>query len=168
MTMPAPPSTYILKAWDDVGLPDTVNWLPQTLGWKILGLLLLAALLSWLSQTARHWWLNRYRREACQVVCRLKAVDSGFEYQLFVILKRVLSYLNPKDNALFGEDFLQRLDAYEPNADHHFSSPLGNRWLESLHTAQCRLSPDEQEQLRARCLDWLNRHRPDPAQAEQP
>lgn len=41
MTQPEPPRSYILKGLEEVGLPDHVSWFPQTLGWKILAMILL-------------------------------------------------------------------------------------------------------------------------------
>ncbi len=34
-----PPSTYINYANCDVAIPESVSWVPQTIGWKILGTL---------------------------------------------------------------------------------------------------------------------------------
>ena len=36
-----PPSTYILRDLHDVAIPESVSWIPQTIGWKILGVILL-------------------------------------------------------------------------------------------------------------------------------
>ncbi|MCZ8485299.1 DUF4381 domain-containing protein, partial [Vibrio lentus] len=36
-----PPSTYILRDLHDVAIPESVSWMPQTIGWKILGVILL-------------------------------------------------------------------------------------------------------------------------------
>ena len=44
------PSTYILRDLHDVAIPDSVSWAPQTIGWKILGVILLLATLYLMDQ----------------------------------------------------------------------------------------------------------------------
>ena len=44
--------------------PEPINWMPQTLGWQILGLLLAIELLRRFWRLFRSWLRNRYRREA--------------------------------------------------------------------------------------------------------
>lgn len=45
-----PPSTYILRELHDVAVPESVSWLPQTVGWKVLAIIGGAgAALHWLS-----------------------------------------------------------------------------------------------------------------------
>ena len=44
--------------------PEPINWMPQTLGWQILGLVLAIGLLRRFWRLFRSWLRNRYRREA--------------------------------------------------------------------------------------------------------
>lgn len=56
----------------DIAQPAPVSWMPQTVGWEMLGvvLLLLALWLTW--RGIRRWFRNRYRREALAELCRLE------------------------------------------------------------------------------------------------
>lgn len=61
-----PPSTYILRDLHDVAIPTSVSWMPQTIGWKILGIILLLVAIYLAYRLALRWWSNRYRKEALQ------------------------------------------------------------------------------------------------------
>ena len=91
--MSAPPlpelfGNYALRDFFEVISPDSISWLPQTVGWRWLaaGLLLLAVRYSW--RTLRHWYRNRYRREAIK---RLQEVSKNYGSPEFLTdLNRVL------------------------------------------------------------------------------
>ena len=48
----------------DVVLPAPVSWMPQTIGWQVLGVLLVIAALVAAWRMVRRYLRNRYRREA--------------------------------------------------------------------------------------------------------
>lgn len=56
----------------DVVQPPPVSWMPQTLGWKVLGALLLVLFLWLMWRGVRRWFRNRYRREALAELRRLE------------------------------------------------------------------------------------------------
>ncbi|HDM8140995.1 TPA: DUF4381 domain-containing protein, partial [Vibrio harveyi] len=59
-----PPSTYILRELHDVAVPESVSWVPQTIGWKILAVIGAIVLMYLGYRLLHHWWDNRYRKEA--------------------------------------------------------------------------------------------------------
>ena len=80
--MSAPPlpevfGNYALGDFVEVVSPAGVSWWPQTVGWLWLGAGLLAYLGLRLWRFLRHWYRNRYRREA---IARLQADarEAGF------------------------------------------------------------------------------------------
>jgi len=56
----------------DIVQPAPVSWMPQTLGWKVLGALLLVLFLWLMWRGVRRWFRNRYRREALAELRRLE------------------------------------------------------------------------------------------------
>ena len=67
--MSAPPlpeifGNYVLGDFVEVVAPTAVSWLPQTSGWLWLGLALVALIIRFCWRRVRHWYQNRYRREA--------------------------------------------------------------------------------------------------------
>lgn len=157
-TQPSPPSTYLLKQLHDVGLPEQVSWWPQTIGWKILAWIGLILLLVWLYKQAKYWWSNRYRREALQAAHTLDIHDPRFEYQVFVVIKRVMGYLNSSEKALYGEAFIHAFDAYLPGEARCMDGELAKKWMMSLNTKRQTLNAEEKHRLHQHCLFWLKQH----------
>ena len=60
----SPPSTYILRELHDVAVPDSISWMPQTIGWKVVSVLLMIGAIYLSYRFALRWWNNRYRGEA--------------------------------------------------------------------------------------------------------
>lgn len=75
--MSAPPlpeifGNYALgENFAEVAAPDAISWLPQTVGWQVLGSLLLVLALYRGWRGLRRWYRNRYRREAAARLQRL-------------------------------------------------------------------------------------------------
>lgn len=160
---PAPPSTYILKELHDVGLPESVSWLPQTLGWQILACIALVLVTIWGYRQTKLWWQNRYRREALQVAKSLEISHPKFEYQLFVVIKQVMGYLNAGQQALYGEPFITAFNAY-PHTTSLQEKPLqldqelAQKWLASLNSTRHPLIESDKQRLLQHCLHWLQSH----------
>ena len=66
---------YALGDFNEVVSPPAINWLPQTPGWYLVA----AVLLAWLARRTwywfRHWYRNRYRREALVRLNQLQGSD---------------------------------------------------------------------------------------------
>ena len=99
-----PPSTYILRDLHDVAIPESVSWIPQTIGWKILGVALLLIAIYLAYRLVQRWWNNRYRKEALQELMVLDARDKNSTERTFKVLKVVLRYLDSSTfNIIFRE-----------------------------------------------------------------
>ena len=69
---------YAIKGIVEIVEPEPVSMLPQTPGWIVLVLLLLAGLLWKLWSSVQRWRRNRYRRDAQAQLLELRArVDAG-------------------------------------------------------------------------------------------
>ncbi|MGK0442977.1 MAG: hypothetical protein ACJA0N_002797 [Pseudohongiellaceae bacterium] len=65
---------YLLHGIDEVILPESISLMPQTVGWKIVGVLLIAYIL-WRSFLAwRLWQKNWYRREGLKVLADIRSL----------------------------------------------------------------------------------------------
>ena len=130
-----PPSTYILRELHDVAIPDSVSWAPQTIGWKILGVILLLVAIYLAYRLAQKWWNNRYRKEALQELMVLDARDKNSTERTFKVLKVVLRYLDSSNAKLFGKAYVNRLNAYLPvsantseNSNAFFADEVSELW----------------------------------------
>ncbi len=92
--MSAPPlpdifGNYALGDFVEVTAPAAVSWWPQTVGWLWVGALLGLLLGRKLWRGGRHWYHNRYRREALQRLAEIEAepLDETTPQQLNQLLK---------------------------------------------------------------------------------
>lgn len=162
--MSAPPlpevfGNYALHDFVEVIPPNSISWLPQTAGWRWLaaGLLLLALLYAW--RTARHWYRNRYRREAIK---RLQKVSESYDSPEFLIdLNRVLkitalvAYSREQVARLSGEHWVKFLNQQCENPP--FDRELSLLLATATYRQQSIQQP-LQEQLLEAGLNWVNEH----------
>lgn len=92
--MSAPPlpdvfGNYALKDFTEIVPPEAINWLPQTVGWLCIAVVLgLWTLWSgWLR--LRCWHHNRYRREATRQLTNMNSEDPDLLPKLNRLLKLV-------------------------------------------------------------------------------
>ncbi|MGF1777987.1 DUF4381 domain-containing protein [Vibrio nomapromontoriensis] len=160
-----PPSTYILREMVDVDIPESISWFPQTLGWKIVAVVLVAILLVVIAKLVKHWWKNRYRGEALQAIQQVNVLEPKAEYQLFLVIKAVLRYREKEAAALYGVDFLTTLDRMNPGSpvwapnDHcHVDEHLGMQWMESIVNPKSTLTPEQKQALVSELKQWILHH----------
>ncbi|MFM2644209.1 DUF4381 domain-containing protein [Vibrio chagasii] len=162
-----PPSTYILRELHDVAIPNSVSWAPQTIGWKILGVILLLAALYLAYRLALRWWNNRYRKEALNELMLLDARDKNSPEQAFKVLKVVLRYLDRSNAKLFGQAYVKRLNSYLPvngQAESNtafFAEEISGLWMQSLIDPKVRLTFEQRSEVIQTSMMWLKFHKPD-------
>lgn len=155
---------YLIRDIAEIELPESVSWLPQTLGWKILALLILLLAVFHAYRAANRWWRNRYRRSALQ---RLKAIERGAQgdnervvVHLPKLLKATALHAYPRVDvaALSGDDWLAFLDAHYSGPP--FRAAPGRQLLAVAYQspAQWQLQPEEAETLISMCRRWLSQH----------
>lgn len=170
MIQHTPPSTYLLRDFVDVTIPESVSWMPQTVGWKVLGALLLIVFALLVIRTIDNWWHNRYRREALNALRRIEKLGYGVEDALFSVLKVVLVHVHYSNAKLFGRAFLKVLDETTPNSKSSkvkldgvlypvkFDDDLGERWLVTLISKESTLSESERSLMMMRSQYWVKHH----------
>ncbi|BBM66568.1 hypothetical protein VA249_32140 [Vibrio alfacsensis] len=152
-----PPSTYILRELHDVTVPESVSWVPQTIGWKILAVVGAIVLMYLGYRLAHYRWDNRYRKEAIEAISRVNPDDASMPKALFSILKIVLIHLDSRHARLFDTAFLRKLD--ELNPKHKvFDDELSKRWLQSIVDPSIELGKTERLQLLERATEWVKEH----------
>ena len=80
--MSAPPlpevfGNYALGNFVEVVPPGPIDWLPQTLGWQIVGIVAAALAVRYSFKKLRYWYRNRYRREAAQRLKKIEQIADG-------------------------------------------------------------------------------------------
>ena len=161
------PSTYILRELHDVTIPESVSWVPQTIGWKILGVALLLVAFYLAYRIALKWWNNRYRKEALNELILLDARDKNSTERTFKVLKVVLRYLDSSNAKLFGQAYVNRLNAYLPvgaNADTSsafFADEVSGLWMQSLIDPNVRLTFEQRLEVIQTAMTWLKLHKPE-------
>lgn len=109
----------------DIVTPLPPSWLPQTVGWLVVGVVVLCGLL-WLGwRLWRHWHANRYRRAALKELARLQAglaadqtARVGALLALAELLKRTALAAWPRETvaSLSGTGWRDFLAAHAGNA----------------------------------------------------
>ncbi|MEL0607018.1 DUF4381 domain-containing protein [Vibrio echinoideorum] len=161
------PSTYILRELHDVTIPESVSWVPQTIGWKILGVALLLVAFYLAYRIALKWWNNRYRKEALNELILLDARDKNSTERTFKVLKVVLRYLDSSNAKLFGQAYVNRLNAYLPvgaNTDTSsafFADEVSGLWMQSLIDPNVRLTFEQRLEVIQTAMTWLKLHKPE-------
>lgn len=153
----------------DVVQPPPVSWMPQTVGWEVLGaaLAVLALWLIW--RSARRWWRNRYRREALaelrQIELRWKA-DPGTGPQVLealpALVKRCALVAWPREQVASrsGADWAQFLLTHAGHASHGAQAlaPLVREIQYHDTAALKRVSPHDVRVLIEASRQWIQGH----------
>lgn len=156
----------------DIVAPLPPSWLPQTAGWLVLGVCLLA-LLAWLGWRAwRSWRANRYRRAALAELARLQpglAAEGTVRAQALLsvaeLLKRTVLAVWPRD-AVAGlsgpgwRDFLQAHAGKAPDAVAPLAALIDAEYRGGTTLAQWP-APQATEAGTA-CRRWIAGHRAPP------
>ena len=163
--MSAPPlpevfGNYALGDFVEVVSPQAVSWLPQTPGWWLLGAGLLALALRRGWRWLRHWYRNRYRREALQRLQQIAAEhrDQALVEEINKLLKitAITAYSRPAVASLCGEqwpEFLNRQCALPP-----FTAELAELLATGVYRTQA-LTASQGRTLLGASLDWVREHR---------
>lgn len=129
--MSAPPlpkvfGNYALKDFAEVIPPEGISWLPQTTGWLWLGLAILGLALYHGWRGLKHWYRNRYRREA---------------------LSRLRALANPNDPGELIADInrVLKITALVAYSRENVAKLSGQSWVDFLNQ-QCEQPPFSAEQ----------------------
>ena len=154
-----PPSSYILRDIQEVAIPESISWLPQTIGWKVLGVALIIAFAYAAYRYVCYRWQNRYRQEALDVLRQLDPSDKGSAKRVFEVLKSVLRYLNARSASIHGESVLVMLDDYLPhNSSTIFQDNASKIWIDSLVNPSVNLTFEQRVEVIEKAMTWVTAH----------
>ncbi len=153
---PQPPDSYMLRNIHEVQVPEVVSWFPQTIGWKIV----FAAIVIWICyqcyRRAKHWWVNRYRKEASQALMQLGNNESDWPFQMVKVIKIVMVYLDSKNASLHGFRLLTKMDSYTDQSQLLAEDSEMKQWLACAENSKL-VAPDF-ERIRSQLLLWIKTH----------
>lgn len=163
--MSAPPlpdifGNYALGDFVEVTAPAAVSWWPQTVGWIWVGVLLGLLLARKLWRMGRHWYHNRYRREALQRLTKIEAgpLDETTPEQLNRLLKltALAGWSRDQVARLTGSEWVEFLNRTCE------SPPFGPTLAELLATGPYTapaIDPATGRRLLQACREWIRHHR---------
>ncbi|AYV24343.1 DUF4381 family protein [Vibrio mediterranei] len=155
MTQPAP-SSYILRNMLEVPNPDSVSWLPQTIGWQLIGLLIVLLIgVKLFRGYCRHSML-RYRREALDILQSNKTSKQR-DQMCYDVLKSVTQYLKISQSQQYGTAWIEQLNRYV-SPDAQFNVELGGKWLRTLLSSKVTLDASESEHIYQQVHRWIEHH----------
>jgi hypothetical protein len=156
---------YLIHGIDEIIVPDAVPWWPSAPAWKVLGVIMVLLLMAQALRWTKHWWRNRYRREALR---QLEQIQRKAGTQLQDVVEVLPYYIKvtalqayPREDvaSLSGSDWLSFLDAsYSGPA---FSAGTGKKLLSVsyLPREQWQMDDTESQKLIEMSRKWIARHR---------
>lgn len=160
-----------LTSMHEAVLPEPVSWMPQTLGWLALSIIIAILLLFSFWRIWRRWQANSYRRQACAQlreiqqqlsVTNVSAADIERLRIVPELVRRCALHTWPRDRVagLMGQDWLEFLNAA---TDRPLLSPVSGYLLNRL--AYC--SEQELQTLSGECCSnfikelqlWISQHK---------
>lgn len=165
MSAPALPEAfgnYALGDFVEVVSPQAVSWLPQTPGWWIVGVGLTALALRYGWRRLRHWYRNRYRREA---VARLQQISAqASDQRLLTEINKLLkltamaAYSRGRVASLYGEEWTEFLNR---QCTQPAFTPEQSQCLAQGPYRPLALTTTSRAALLAASLTWVQLHRSD-------
>jgi uncharacterized protein DUF4381 len=161
MKAPALPDifgNYTLGDFVEVTPPPSISALPQTVGWACVAAAVLLGLAFYGWKKIRHWYRNRYRREALRALRSLAGNNHANAIELNTLLKRVALAAYPREQvaSLAGTPWTRFLD--QECAVKAFSAEqleiLGSRSYQPTS-----IDPVQLAHLSAAVAQWIETHR---------
>jgi hypothetical protein len=163
MSAPPLPETfgnYALGDFIEVVSPQAVSWLPQTTGWWWVGAGLLVMTLRYGWRHLRHWYRNRYRREASARLQQLSgtqaSTDIVSEINTLLKLTALVAYSREQVARLSGEDWVDFLNGQ--CATPPFAGELGQLLALGVYRRQ-PLDSGQTHALITASGTWIEQHR---------
>ena len=147
------------KMWGlkELPYPESIAMTPQTMGWVVVGLVLLAALL-WIALRAyRNWQKDAYRRQARQQIDGMLSQSVDARALPFLIRKTALAAFDRREVAsLRGADWIDWLNSRLPSA--RFEADDAGL-LDRLAYSDAGLPEEQVNRLLKTARHWMVHHR---------
>ena len=108
-----PWGNYLLEKIVENQAPDAISWLPQTVGWKILAIIIIFYFLKKSYQGYRNYQRNAYRRDAIKWLEQCQQSDELENFKQFPALIRqtaLFAFSRTEVSQLSGSQWEQWLD----------------------------------------------------------
>jgi hypothetical protein len=158
-----PWGNFALKGFVETQAPESINWLPQTLGWKIVLIVTIFWLFKKSIQAYQLYQRNAYRRDAVKWLYQLKQThhtsnESQYRQLPTLLRKTALCAFKRSDiTTLTGASWEQWLDKQCPKSDFQQQCP---NILSQLAFAPSLNISDAQMALLIEQIDlWIKFHR---------
>jgi hypothetical protein len=154
-----------LQKLADISVPQPVSWMPQTWGWAVLAVAVMA-LLGWaIARALRRYAANRYRREGVRELDRIQArlADDSARGEALAalpeLLKRVALAAWPRTDvaSLSGKSWIAFLRTHAGKAD--FPDAAAD-WLDDLEYRSKRpvMDAEEARNITGAVRNWIEDH----------
>lgn len=141
---------------------EEVSYFPETVGWKVLFVLLVVFSIYKIKKSIEEWKINQYRREASQEISKL----NDYSYDSFKKLSKVLSvtanYALNNTGTFNKMDYETKVEFLNKSCNNScFESKLYILWQDSLlkKREQFNLSKNDFEEIKKSILFWIKNHK---------
>ncbi|TRX54936.1 DUF4381 domain-containing protein [Thalassomonas sp. M1454] len=148
----------LLKGFSEVAAPAEVSWLPQTLGWQLVLLLIVSYLLYRVYLIAKRYIANAYRRAA--LVKLLQLGDEATDVQKIPqLLRRTALYAYDRElvTPLIGNDWEQWLDQECKGAT--FAANCPGILNQLAYAPDIAIEPSKLVVFKQQVAHWIKNHR---------
>lgn len=139
--------------------PENISFSFNTLGWKMVGLLILVCFLLAIVLWWRHYRKNEYRRTLIKQI-NYAFLDESTHAPSFIdkIIKRTCLdlYGREKVAALYGEAWFTFLDTTMPTG--HVSKTYYDLFTRAIYDRAYNMTPGEISEFRSFMLTWADKH----------
>ena len=157
-----PWGNYLLDNLVETQVPQSISWLPQTLGWKILTILSIVLLIQKIYSTYQNYQSNAYRREALRWIEQYqKTADTDFYKQLSSLLKKtaLYAYKRKEVSQLTGSKWEHWLDQQCQQTSFVTSCPDVLHQLAYMPISPLCLQTERYRDLLEQITLWIKHHR---------
>lgn len=151
-------SNPLLKGFSEVAAPADISWLPQTLGWQIILLLIISYLLYRVYLIAKRYIGNAYRRGALLQLVQL-GDDVADIQKIPQLLRRTALYAFDRElvTPLIGSDWELWLDNQCPGAQ--FTKNCPGILNQLAYAPELNLEPSKLLIFKQQVAHWITNHR---------
>lgn len=143
----------------EIASPGPIDWLPQTLGWQILALILALWTLRRCWRLFRSWLRNRYRREAQRRLLRLGPSGNATAINEVLKLTAMTASSRREVAALTGRSWCDWLQARTPALI--FSKSSLQLLGDALYNPQSDMTSVQRTALIQQASLWIDQHKDD-------
>lgn len=146
-----------LSKLHEITPPEDISWLPQTLGWQLILLGLVAFALYRTYLIYDKWLKNAYRREAVSYLNSLGSSPLDI-VQIPVIIKRVALYGFDREEVsqLGGKEWEHWLD--KNCAGVNFSGKLSGVLSQLAYSPKPSINKEQLDELKSQVATWVSKH----------